>query len=136
MWRISEESPGMNGSIPLESERVVKIVAWLIYNKRFDASTAFHMIPNTSKVMLSDIQSLLWKLTVLIPDANSIGLDRSSLMEDKFPKQMVIIANMECPDSMHSIREVDVYINTWNELFAFSPNDRNMDEDDEALNTG
>ena len=125
MWRISEESPDMNGSIPImESERVVKIVAWLIYNKRFDASTAFHMIPNPSKVMLSDIQSLLWKLTALIPDANSIGLDRSSLMEDKFPKQMVIIPNMECPDSMHSIREVDVlYINTWNELFCqyFSP---------------
>lgn len=121
LWGISEQNPDIkNDSLPImESERVVKILAWLIYNKRFDASTAFHMIPNLSKVMLSDIQSLLWKLNALIPDANSIGLERSFLMEDKFPKQMVIIANMECPDSMHSIREVDVlYINSWNELFC------------------
>lgn len=119
LWSISERNSGTRGSHIMETDRVVKILAWLVYNKRFDASTAFHMIPNTSNVGLSDIQSLLWSLNTLIPDANSVGLERSSLMEDKNPKQMVIIANMGYPDSMHSIREVDIlYINAWNELFC------------------
>jgi adenylate cyclase, class 1 len=120
IWSISEKSNIAKGSHIMESERVVKLLAWLVYNKRFDASTAFHMIPNVSNVGLSDIQSLLWSLNALIPDANSVGLERSSLMEDKNqPKQMVIIANMESPDSMHSIREIDIlYINSWNELFC------------------
>jgi adenylate cyclase class 1 len=118
LWSISERSTDKSPHI-MEAGRVVKILAWLVYNKRFDASTAFHMIPNTSNVGLSDIQSLLWNLSTLIPDANSVGLERSSLMEDKNPKQMVIIANMEHPDSMHSIKEVDIlYINAWNELFC------------------
>ncbi|MCE5275921.1 MAG: class I adenylate cyclase [Syntrophaceae bacterium] len=119
-WRISERSTDKAESpFIMESDRVVRILAWLVYNKRFDVSTAFHMIPNTSTVGLSDIQSLLWDLNALIPDANSIGLERSSLMENKNSKQMVIIANMECPDSMHAIQEIDVlWINSWNELFC------------------
>jgi hypothetical protein len=48
-------------------ERIVKILAWLVYNKRFDASTAFHMIPNTTGVALSDLQALLRELNTLIP---------------------------------------------------------------------
>jgi adenylate cyclase, class 1 len=122
IWSIYERSPDMSKNAPImESERVTKILAWLVYNRRFDASTAFHMIPNPSKVVLSDIQSLLWRLNTLIPDASSIGLDRSSLMEDKYAKHVVIVANIECPDSLHSIREVDVlYMNTWNELFCIS----------------
>lgn len=122
VWSIFETSPetGKGPSI-MESERVVNILAWLVYNKRFDASTAFHMIPNVSKVVLHDIQSLLWKLNSLIPDASSIGLDRASLMEDKYAKHIVIIANMERPDTLHSIEEVDVlYMNSWNELFCIS----------------
>jgi adenylate cyclase class 1 len=119
LWSISERNNTHNDGHIIEANRVVKILAWLVYNKRFDASTAFHMIPNTSSVGLSDIQSLLWSLNALIPDANSVGLERSALMEDKNPKQMVIIANMECPDSMHSIKEIDMlYINSWNELFC------------------
>ncbi|HPI92898.1 MAG TPA: class I adenylate cyclase [Deltaproteobacteria bacterium] len=119
-WSIHERTPGPNGGEPImESDRVVRILAWLVYNKRFDASTAFHMIPNTSRVVLSDIQSLLLKLGGVIPDAGSIGLDRSSLMEDKYARFVVVVGNMECPDSQHSIREVDVlFLNTWNEFFC------------------
>lgn len=122
IWSIFERSPEMSDVAPImESDRVTKILAWLVYNKRFDASTAFHMIPNASKVVLFDIQALLWRLNALIPDAGSIGLDRSSLMEDKYARHVVIVANIECPDSLHSIRELDVlFINTWNELFCFS----------------
>ena len=122
VWTIYESSPETGkGSPVMESERVANILAWLVYNKRFDASTAFHMIPNVSKVVLHDIQSLLWKLNSLIPDASSIGLDRASLMEDKYAKHVVIIANMERPDILHSIAEVDVlYMNSWNELFCIS----------------
>ena len=121
-WCIYEETPDLNKGKPImESDRVARILAWLVYNKRFDASTAFHMIPNTSRVVLSDIQALLWKLSGMIPDAGSIGLDRSSLMEDKYAKFVVIIGNMECPESQHSIREVDVlFLNTWNEIFCIS----------------
>ena len=122
VWSIFESSPETGkGSPIMESERVANILAWLVYNKRFDASTAFHMIPNVSKVVLYDIQSLLWKLNSLIPDASSIGLDRASLMDDKYAKHVVIIANMERPDILHSIYEVDVlYMNSWNELFCIS----------------
>ncbi len=122
VWSIFESSPETGkGSPIMESERVANILAWLVYNKRFDASTAFHMIPNVSKVVLYDIQSLLWKLNSLIPDASSIGLDRASLMEDKYAKHVVIIANMERPDILHSIYELDVlYMNSWNELFCIS----------------
>ncbi|MGC9324615.1 MAG: class I adenylate cyclase [Desulfomonilia bacterium] len=120
LWHVSDCSPEMNGQSPvMVSERVVKILAWLVYNNRFDASTAFHMVPNFSQVVLADIQALMWDLSSLIPDANSIGLERDSLMEPKYPKQVVVIGNLECPASVHSIKEVDVlYINSWNELFC------------------
>jgi hypothetical protein len=40
-------------------------------------------------------------------------------MEDKYARFVVVIGNMECPDTQHSIREVDVlFLNTWNELFC------------------
>ena len=122
IWSIYELSPEMSKDEPImQSNRVAKILAWLVYNKRFDASTAFHMIPNASKIMLSDIQSLLWRLNSLIPDASSIGLDRASLMEDKYARHVVIVANIETPDSLHSIREIDVlFMNTWNELFCIT----------------
>ncbi len=122
VWTIFESYTETGKSSPImESERVANILAWLVYNKRFDASTAFHMIPNVSKVVLYDIQSLLWKLNSLIPDAGSIGLDRTSLMEDKYAKYVVIVANMERPDILHSVSEVDVlYMNSWNELFCIS----------------
>lgn len=121
-WGIYERTPDLHRDGPImESDRVADILAWLVYNKRFDASTAFHMIPNITRVVLSDIQSLLWKLNAVIPDAGSIGLDRSSLMEDKYARFAVVIGNMECPDTQHSIREVDVlFLNTWNELFCIS----------------
>ncbi|HQI81725.1 MAG TPA: class I adenylate cyclase [Deltaproteobacteria bacterium] len=121
-WSIYERTPEPGRSEPvMSSERVARILAWLVYNKRFDASTAFHMIPNVSQVSLSDIQSLLWKLNAVIPDAASVGLDRSSLMEDKYAKNLVIIGNMESPGTQHSIREVDiVFLNTWNELFCLA----------------
>ncbi|MDT8272721.1 MAG: class I adenylate cyclase [Desulfomonilia bacterium] len=120
LWRMSGSSPEMPGQSPvMVTERVARILAWLAYNKRFDASTAFHMSPNFSQVVLADIQALMWDLSSLIPDANSIGLDRESLMEEKFFKQMVVIGNLECPASVHSIREVDILtINSWNELFC------------------
>jgi adenylate cyclase class 1 len=122
LWCIFEQSPDLNREPPImESDRVTRILAWLVYNKRFDASTAFHMIPNVSKVALYDIQSLIWKLNSLIPEAGSIGLDRSSLIEDKYAKHVVVVANIENPDSLHSIRDMDVlYMNTWNELFCIS----------------
>jgi len=121
-WSIYEQMPELKTDRPImESARVARILAWLVYNKRFDASTAFHMIPNTSRVVLSDIQALLWKLGKLIPDAGSIGLDRLSLMEDKYARFVVVIGNMECPDNQHAIQEVDViFLNTWNELFCVS----------------
>ncbi len=119
-WQVNSASPENPANKPvMRTSRVVEIIAWLVYNKRFDVSTAFHMIPNTSQVVLSDIQSLLWDLNSLIPDANSAGLDRDSLMEKKYVKQVVIIGNMETPDAVHSIKEIDViYSNSWNELYC------------------
>jgi len=119
-WHVSGTSfEDSAGSPIMSSPRIAKIVAWIVYNKRYDASTAFHMKPNVSRVVLSDIQSLLWDLSSLIPDTNSSGLDRDSLMDKKYVKQMVVIGNMERPDTFHTIKEVDVlYINSWNELFS------------------
>ncbi len=118
-WGIYEDTPGEGRPPVMESGRVAEILAWLVYNKRFDASTAFHMIPNTTGVVLSDIQALMRMLAGLIPAASSIGLDRASLMEDKHPTIMVVIGNMECPEARHQVREVDViYMNTWKELFC------------------
>ncbi|HOO37079.1 MAG TPA: class I adenylate cyclase [Deltaproteobacteria bacterium] len=119
-WQVTGTSPeNFSGKPVMSASRVVRIIAWLVYNKRYDASTAFHMIPNTSLVVLSDIQSLLWDLNSLIPDANSVGLDRDSLMDKKYVKQVVIIGNMETPGVVQSIKEIDVlYINSWNELFS------------------
>jgi len=121
-WCIYDHAPEPGREDPImRTDRVTKILAWLVYNKRFDASTAFHMIPNVTKVALYDIQSLIWKLNSLIPDSASVGLDRSSLMEDKYARHVVVVANIENPDSLHAIRDMDVlYINTWNELFCIS----------------
>lgn len=119
-WHVTGTHPENRTEKPVMSaSRVVGIIAWLVYNKRYDASTAFHMIPNISQVVLSDIQSLIWDLNALISDANSVGLDRDSLMDKKFVKQVVVIGNMEVPGTFHSIKELDVlYINSWNELFC------------------
>jgi len=69
-------------------------------------------------VFLSDIQSLLTELTTLIPDAATIGLDRESLMQSCYIKQIVLIGNMEHPKH-RTIEEIDVvYLNSWNELFC------------------
>lgn len=121
-WYIHSMFPERGREKPImTSDRVVKILAWLAYNKRIDASTAFHMIPNSSHAALSDIQMLLRELNLLIPDVGSIGLDRNSLMEKKFVKEIVIIGNMEWPDTYNLIKEVDIlYTNSWSELFCIS----------------
>ncbi|HON60997.1 MAG TPA: class I adenylate cyclase [Deltaproteobacteria bacterium] len=120
-WHIYGSYPERKRQKPIMSvERIVKILAWLVYNKRFDASTAFHMIPNTTGVALSDLQALLRELNTLIPDANSMGLDRESLMDRKFIKRVMIIGNMEASNVYDTIREIDLlFINSWNELFCF-----------------
>lgn len=118
-WSIFEHMPSGDAQSVMSADRVVEILAWLVYNRRFDASTAFHMVPNPTGVVLPDIQDLLWKLIRIIPEAASIGLDRSSLMEDKYASIIVVIGNMECPESRHIIREIDIlYMNTWKELFC------------------
>jgi adenylate cyclase class 1 len=119
-WQLSGSSADNSTRTPvIITKRIVNIVAWLVYNKRFDASTAFHMVPNISQVVLSDVQNLLWDLNALIPDANSVGLNRDDLMGKKYIKQVVIIGNMEIPRAVQSIKELDVlFINSWNELFC------------------
>ncbi len=121
-WYIHNVYPEYGREKPImTSDRVVKIVSWLAYNKRVDASTSLHMVPNSSRAALSDIQTLLRELNSMIPDANSIGLDRDSLMEKKYVKKMVIIGNMETPDLYNSIQEVDVlFMNSWNEFFCIN----------------
>jgi adenylate cyclase, class 1 len=119
-WSIHGAYPDKASHLPImTADRVAKIIAWLAYNKRIDASTALHMVPNASRAALSDIQELIKDLNILIPDANSVGLDREALMEKKFVKQIVVIGNMEMPDHFTSIKEVDLlYINSWNEFFC------------------
>ncbi|HON38217.1 MAG: class I adenylate cyclase [Desulfomonilia bacterium] len=119
-WHIYGSYPGKKRENPIMSaERVVRILAWLVYNKRVDASTSFHMVPNTTGVALSDIQALLKELDAQIPDANSIGLDRQALMDKKFVKKVVLVGNMEKPNAFDGIHEVDVlHINSWNEFFC------------------
>lgn len=118
-WAVYQTSPEVKNAQPImTAPRVVKIIAWLLFNRRFDLSTAFHMLPNTSGVFLSDIQSLLTELTTLIPDAATIGLDREPLMQSRYIKQIVLIGNMEQPKH-RTIEEIDVvYLNSWNELFC------------------
>ncbi len=119
-WSITAEFPEQGKEKPIMvADRVVTIMTWLVYNKRIDASTSLHMVPNSSGASLSDIQALLRELNALIPDANSVGLDRDSLMDKKHIKKMIIIGNMEVPDTPHTIQEVDIlYINSWNEYFC------------------
>lgn len=119
-WHIYRSYPGRKKEKPIMSaERVVKLLAWLVYNKRFNAFTGFHMIPNHTGVALSDLQELLRELDALIPDINSVGLDREALMDKKFLKRIVIVGNMEVSDSLTTIREIDVlYINSWHEFFC------------------
>lgn len=119
IWEVYKTSPDEKQARPvMKAPRVVMIVAWLVFNRRFDLSTAFHMLPNASDVFLADIQSLLTELTTLIPEAATIGLDREALMHTRYVKQIVIIGNMEHTHA-RVIEEVDVvYLNSWNELFC------------------
>jgi len=119
-WKIfpSMPSKGCEGDAIMASERIVPIIAWLVYNRRFDTSTVFNMVPNPSYVFLSDVQDLLAKLIPSIPEASSIGLDRDALLAPGDVKQIFIIGNMEASPHLTSIAEVDIlYLNTWNELF-------------------
>ncbi len=122
-WKTFPAMPskGCEGDAIMASERIVPIIAWLVYNRRFDASTVFNMVPNSSHVFLSDIQHLLAELRSSIPEASSIGLDRDALLAPSDIKQIFVIGNMEASPHLTSITEVDIlYLNTWNELF-FSP---------------
>lgn len=119
-WHIYRSYPGRKREKPIMSaDRVVRLLAWLVYNKRFNAFTGFHMVPNHTGVALSDLQDLLRELDSLVPDISSVGLDRESLMDKKFLKRIMIVGNMEAPDSLAAIREVDVlYVNSWHEFFC------------------
>jgi len=121
IWSVSGAQPEINGeNTAMNARRIVNIIAWLVYNRRFDASTAFHMIPNSSYVALSDVQTLLWKLKSLIPAANTIGLDREALLQSSFVKHLIIVGNMEMPNALNSIDQVDVIsISSWDELFCY-----------------
>lgn len=119
LWSVHKAAPADAEARPvMTTPRVVSIIAWLVFNRRFDLSTAFHMLPNASGVFLSDIQTLMSELMALIPEASTIGLHRESLMQTCFIKQVVIIGNMEHPKA-RTIEEIDVvYLNSWNELFC------------------
>jgi len=127
-WAIHAAYPDKGRVKPImTADRVAKIIAWLAYNKRVDASTALHMVPNASRAALFDIQALLKDMNTLIPEANSVGLDRDSLMEKKHVKQVVVIGNMENPDQYNSIQEVDLlYVNSWNEFFCINVPPNNL----------
>ncbi len=122
-WKLFSSSPSerteeQQGPI-LQAERIVTIAAWLVYNRRFDPSTAFHMVPNTTHVVLSDIQSLLIELRVGIPDVYRIGLNRDALMVPSSIERIWIVPNMEASKEKHAVDEIDIiYSNTWNELFS------------------
>ena len=120
MWQVGSSSPGQGASEPImSSPRIVDIIALLVYNRRFDPSTAFHMVPNSSPVVLSDIQSLAKELKGLIPSADSVGLNREALMEPSTITQIVIVGNMQMQSHLHSLEEVDILaLNSWNELFC------------------
>ncbi|MEA2102530.1 MAG: class I adenylate cyclase [Thermodesulfobacteriota bacterium] len=106
----------------MSTARVVKIIAWLVFNMRVDPSTAFHMIPNTSGVSLGDIQSLTKELYSRIPRTSAIGLNRDALMETAKITNIVAVLNMEKPEQINTISEIDVlYVNSWNELFCIHP---------------
>ena len=130
-WKIFSCSPWDKGkearSPIIESKRVVPIVAWLVYNRRFDPSTAFHMVPNTTHVVLSDIQSLLIELREGIPDVYRLGLNRDALMVPSSIERVWIIPNMEASKEKHSVEEIDIiYSNTWNELFSLYMQPRDL----------
>lgn len=119
LWEVYKLHPDVDHArLVMASPRVVKIVTWLVFNRRFDLSTAFHMLPNASHVFLSDIQNLLTELASLIPEATTIGLDRGSLLESRYIKHIIMIGNME-RQKTKTIEEIDVvYLNSWNELFC------------------
>ncbi|MCD6571240.1 MAG: class I adenylate cyclase [Deltaproteobacteria bacterium] len=122
-WKIFSSMPskGCDEDSIMTSHRIAPIIAWLVYNRRFDASTVFHMVPNSSYIFLSDIQHLLVELRSFIPEASSIGLDRQSLLTPSYINRIFIIGNMEVSHQLKSIEEVDIlYLNTWNELFSIS----------------
>jgi len=130
-WKIFSCPPRDKGkearSPIIESERVVPIVAWLVYNRRFDPSTAFHMVPNTTHVVLSDIQSLLIELREGIPDVYRLGLNRDALMVSSSIERVWIIPNMEASKEIHRVEEIDIiYSNTWNELFSLHMQPRDL----------
>jgi len=120
IWHIHNISPVLGKRVPIMSdERIVRILAWLVYNRRVDPATVFHMIPNSTNVLMSHIQSLLSHLSRLIPEANSIGLEREALIEKSYIEKIILIGNMELPGTLNSVKEVDViYLNSWHELFC------------------
>ncbi len=119
-WHVSETSPERGQASYIRSApRIVSIAAWLVYNRRYSPSTAFHMIPNASDVTLSDVQSLMTQMRSLIPSANEGLLDRSFLIKPRFFKQIIIVGNMERPGTAAVVEEVDVLaLSSWNELFC------------------
>jgi len=119
-WHLSETAPqrgGENLSI-LSADRVATLAAWLVYNRRFNPSTSFHMVPNATDVALVNLQDMLTRLCAALK-CSSGDLNREDLARPAYPRDIFVAGNLERPGHLSRVDDIDlIYRNSWNELYT------------------
>jgi len=123
LWHLSEAPPRRTNAFVsiMSAERVATLAAWLVFNRRFNPSTSFHMVPNSTDVALVDIQDLLSRLSLLLK-GGAVALNRDDLARPAYPRDIIVVGNLERPEGLTRVDDIDIiYRSSWNELYTEHP---------------
>ena len=120
MWHLSETATqrGTDNVSITSAPRVATLAAWLVYNRRFNPSTSFHMVPNATDVSLVNMQDMLSRLCAAFK-CGAVGLNREDLAKQPYPRDIFVAGNLERPGHLSRVDDIDlIYRSSWNELYT------------------
>lgn len=102
-----------------QSQNIVNIVIWAIFNQMLDRKTSLTFIPNPSPVSLADIQYLMNITLDTFPVVKISSLKNDALLSSSKKVQMLIVLNFDSPRWTKEIETISIiYATSWGELFC------------------
>lgn len=102
-----------------QSQDIVKIIIWAIFNNLIDKKTSMYLIPNASSVGMADIQNLVNVTLDTFPKVKISSLQNKDLLSSLKKIKMLIVLNFDSPKWVTEVDTISViYLTNWGEYFC------------------